>query len=110
MNPGASPWSPQQRRWLQALGHAVELGLLGEVGLQHFHLHARLFAQLDGQVFQAVLVAGDQQQVMAPLGKAPGIGGTDTGGCASDQGNALVLLFAHGSVSGERAWGFKRWI
>ena len=23
MNPGASPWSPQQRRWLQALGHAV---------------------------------------------------------------------------------------
>ena len=23
MNRGASPWSPQQRRWLQALGHAV---------------------------------------------------------------------------------------
>jgi len=23
MSPGTSPWSPQQRRWLQALGHAV---------------------------------------------------------------------------------------
>ncbi|AKC87246.1 hypothetical protein [Pseudoxanthomonas suwonensis] len=23
MNPGVTPWSPQQRRWLQALGHSV---------------------------------------------------------------------------------------
>ncbi|MCY1330099.1 hypothetical protein D9M69_157230 [compost metagenome] len=83
----------------QPCGHAVQIGPVGQVGLQHLHLHPGPLAQLCRQGFQADLVTGDQQQVVAPLGQAPGIGGTDAGGRAGDQGNALVLLFAHGSVS-----------
>ncbi|MDT4876325.1 hypothetical protein D3C84_1169560 [compost metagenome] len=59
--------------------------------------------QLGRQCLQATLVTGDQQQIVTPFGQALGVGGTDAGGCASDQGNAGMLLFAHGSVSGKKA-------
>ncbi|MNR17699.1 hypothetical protein D3C85_1343780 [compost metagenome] len=87
----------------QPLRHAAQIGLVGQVGLHHLHLYPSLLTQLRRQGFQARLVTGNQQQVVAPLRQAPGISGTDAGGRAGDQGNALVLLFAHGSVSRGRA-------
>ncbi len=53
---------------------------------QHLHLDAEAGAQVVGDLPQALLVAGDQDQVVAALGELDGEAVTDAGGGAGDQG------------------------
>ena len=59
---------------------------VGQVGGQHLDLDAVRRAQLGGDVLQPGLVAGDEHQVVAPVGELVGEGAADAGGRAGDEG------------------------
>ncbi len=83
----------------------VRLGV--EVCGRHLDLDAGLGAQASREVFQAINIAGDQDQVVATLGQAVSIDGADAGGRAGDQGGALGGLVGHDwllQILGDDGW------
>ena len=59
----------------QFLFHRADPGFIGEIGHQNIDGHAVARAQVGGEGFQAILAAGDQDQVGTARGKAIGIDG-----------------------------------
>ena len=49
----------------------------GQIGNGHVGLNAVVRLEFTGKVRESRLVAGDQQQVIAPAGEEAGIGGPD---------------------------------
>ncbi|CZZ53391.1 Uncharacterised protein [Enterobacter roggenkampii] len=71
----------------QFLFHRADPGFIGEIGHQNIDGHAVARAQVGGEGFQAILAAGDQDQVGTARGKTIGIDGTDPGRGTRDQGS-----------------------
>ena len=63
-----------------------QVGAVGQVGGQHLDLDAVGGAQLGGGLLQPVLVAGDQDQVVAAGRELAGEAVADAGGGAGDEG------------------------
>src|SRR4029450_4730160 len=55
----------------------------------------RPFSQPRSQLLQTLLIAGDEDQIVAAAGQAVGIGCADTRRCARDQCSAGVIVLAH---------------
>jgi hypothetical protein len=78
--------------------HAGQIGLVAQIGGEHLDRAAGLVRNLCGQRLQLVLVAGDEDEIVATGGKAVGVDGADAGGGAGDEGGALVSgCGGHGS-------------
>ena len=69
----------------QAVFHSGEVGVVGQVGLQHFDCNAGGLTQALGQRIQACFVTGDENKVMTATSEAFGIGGAHSGRGAGDQ-------------------------
>ena len=58
-----------------------------EIGGQHLHGHRVRRAQVVGGGLEALLIAGDENEVVTAVGESLGEGQTDSGGATGDQGS-----------------------
>ncbi len=72
----------------QFVFHRADPGFIGEIGHQNIHGHTIACTQVGGEGFQAILAAGDQDQVSTARGKAIGIDGTNPGRSTRNQGGS----------------------
>ena len=66
--------------------------LLGitQIGCQHFHIAGGVSSNVAGHLIQAVMITGDNDQVVSHARQSTGVNSTNAGGCTSDDGSAFT--------------------
>ena len=80
----------------QALFDASEVRSRRQIGSKDFDSSPRVTDEARGEVVHALLISGDEDEVVAAPRQAVGVGGANARGRSGDQRDAVLLFQVHG--------------